>query len=172
MRRGFAGVPEHPARDLQFWRGGVIMLTPLPRAGSIVLALLLATACAGSEVVAEPVIPGPPTMVEVSPGVWIAEDYDYPLYYSDGFYWSLRGDVWYRSPAWDHGYVRYPREQVPQHIVNQPHDQYRHYHASADAERVYVPQGERPHSNREAHEHEHEPHEHGEHMSHGGHGHH
>lgn len=116
---------------------------------SIAVGTLLAVgpmSCAtGPDVSASVAMPGPPTMVEVSPGVWTAEDYDYPYYYSDGFYWSLRDDVWYRSPYWDRGFVVYPREQVPAHVVSLRHESYRRYRAPAEAERVYVPRGERPH---------------------------
>lgn len=105
-----------------------------------------AVGCAtGPEVSASVAMAGPPTMVEVAPGVWAAEDYDYPYYYSDGFYWSLRDDVWYRSPYWDRGFVVYPREQVPAHVVGLRHEQYRRYRAPQEAERVYVPRGEHPH---------------------------
>jgi hypothetical protein len=110
------------------------------------LAFGFAACASGPDVSASVAMPGPPTMVEVAPGVWTAEDYDYPVYYSDGFYWSLRDDVWYRSPYWDRGFAVYPREQVPAHVVNLRHDDYRRYRAPAEAERVYVPRGGHPHA--------------------------
>jgi hypothetical protein len=46
-----------------------------------------------------------PTLVEVSPGVWVIEDYNEPVFYADGFYWWYRDDGWYRSNYHDSGWV-------------------------------------------------------------------
>jgi hypothetical protein len=89
-------------------------------------------------------------MVLVSPGVWVVEDYDYPVYFSDGFYWYVDGGVWYRSRYWDHEFARYPREQVPGHLASLPHEQFRHYRGAPEAERVRPGRGEQPGANREA----------------------
>jgi len=47
-----------------------------------------------------------PAMVEVSPGVMVIEDYDQPVFYSDGFYWMYSGGVWLRSGYHNRGWVR------------------------------------------------------------------
>lgn len=46
-----------------------------------------------------------PAMVEVSPGVMVIEDYDEPVFYSDGFYWRYYGGMWYRSSYHTGGWV-------------------------------------------------------------------
>ena len=45
-----------------------------------------------------------PGMVDVSPGVQVIADYDYPVFYSDGFYWRYDGGLWYRSGYWNRGW--------------------------------------------------------------------
>lgn len=51
-----------------------------------------------------------PDLVEAEPGVQVIADYDYPVFYSDGFYWRFEGGAWYRSHdyrgGW--GYVAAP----------------------------------------------------------------
>jgi len=47
-----------------------------------------------------------PAMVEVSPGVMVIEDYDEPVFYSDGYYWMYSGGVWMRSGYHNRGWVR------------------------------------------------------------------
>ena len=46
-----------------------------------------------------------PAMVAVGPGVQVIADYDYPVFYSDGFYWRYDGGVWYRSGYYSGGWA-------------------------------------------------------------------
>lgn len=72
--------------------------------------------------------PGP-ALVEVSPGVQVIADYDYPVFYSDGFYWRYDGGLWYRSGYWDRGWaVSY---NVPGRVrgIDRPYA-YAHYRAN------------------------------------------
>jgi len=46
-----------------------------------------------------------PALVEVSPGVQVIADYDYPVFYSSGFYWRYDGGMWYRSGYYDRGWA-------------------------------------------------------------------
>ena len=48
---------------------------------------------------------GSPQMEYVSPGVQVISDYDYPVFYSDGFYWRYDGGAWYRSGYYNRGWV-------------------------------------------------------------------
>ena len=50
--------------------------------------------------------PGSPDLVAVdgSPGVQVIADYDYPVFYSDNFYWRYDGGLWYRSGYWGGGW--------------------------------------------------------------------
>jgi len=45
-----------------------------------------------------------PSMEYIGPGVQVIADYDYPVFYSDGFYWRNDGGVWYRSGYYDRGW--------------------------------------------------------------------
>ena len=47
-----------------------------------------------------------PGLVEVSPGVDVIADYDYPVFYSDGFYWRYDGGIWYQSGFYNRGWGR------------------------------------------------------------------
>ena len=38
-----------------------------------------------------------PDLVDVSPGVQVIADYDYPVFYSDGLWWRYDSGLWYRS---------------------------------------------------------------------------
>ncbi len=70
-----------------------------------------------------------PALVEVSPGVQVIADYDYPVFYSDGFYWRNTGGVWYRSGYYDRGWaVSY---NVPMGVrgIDRPYA-YAHYHGN------------------------------------------
>lgn len=47
-----------------------------------------------------------PSMAYVAPGVQVVADYDYPVFYSDGYYWRYGdGGVWYRSGYYDRGWA-------------------------------------------------------------------
>ena len=76
-------------------------------------ALTLLSACvvrAGVHAHAEP------NLVEVSPGVWVVEDYHEPIFYSNGYYWRSDGGVWYRSTYYTGGFARV-RYAPPRAIV-------------------------------------------------------
>ena len=45
-----------------------------------------------------------PGLVEVSPGVEVIADYDYPVFYSDGLYWRYDGGIWYQSGYYNRGW--------------------------------------------------------------------
>lgn len=78
---------------------------------TILISALFATAAAGcySE---EPDVAyaggatydGAPGLVEVSPGVQVMSNYDYPVFYSDGSYWRYDGGLWYQSGYYDRGW--------------------------------------------------------------------
>lgn len=56
-----------------------------------------------------------PSTVMISPGVYVVEDYDRSVLYSDGYYWQYEGGVWYRSGYHDRGWVRW--HNVPHGIA-------------------------------------------------------
>jgi hypothetical protein len=75
---------------------------------SLFIATALATTAAGcySEEpdVAYAATATTPDLVEVSPGVQVIADYDYPVFFSDGLYWRYDGGVWYQSPYYYGGW--------------------------------------------------------------------
>ena len=71
---------------------------------------------------------GGPALVEVSPGVQVIADYDYPVFYSGGLYWRQTGGVWYSSNVYSGGWaVNY---NVPYGVrgIREP-GMYAHYRA-------------------------------------------
>src|SRR5262245_6100052 len=49
---------------------------------------------------------GAPAMEVVSPGVQVVvADYDYPVFFTDGFYWRYYGGIWYSSRWYDRGWI-------------------------------------------------------------------
>jgi hypothetical protein len=72
-----------------------------------------------------------PTMVEVEPGVQVVEDYDQPVFYSDGLYWRYEGGVWYRSNYFDRAYVRVYNVPVAVQRIQRP-ERYVHYRVRGD----------------------------------------
>lgn len=69
----------------------------------------------------------PPPLVPIEPQVYVVEDYDVPVYYTDGHYWVARGDTWYHTPRWDQPWVVIDVALVPTLVVHKQHDRYVHY---------------------------------------------
>jgi hypothetical protein len=63
----------------------------------LLLCTVLVAGCYSEE--PDPVYPTAtsPDLVEVSPGVQVIADYDYPVFYSDGLWWRYDNGLWYRS---------------------------------------------------------------------------
>lgn len=117
----------------------------MPLVRKTVYALLLGVlvgACHGAA--GAVVITQPPSMVWVAPGIWVVEDYPYTVYYTDGFYWYLRGGIWYRSPRWDYSFARVAPSRLPPRLRGLPHERYHRYHASPQARRFHPGRGDRP----------------------------
>jgi hypothetical protein len=71
---------------------------------------------------------GAPSMAYVSPGVQVIADYDYPVFYSDGFYWRYDGGLWYRSGFYNRGWGVSYNVPVGVRGIARP-DAYVHYNA-------------------------------------------
>jgi hypothetical protein len=69
-----------------------------------------------------------PALVEVSPGVQVIADYDYPVFFSDGFYWRYDGGLWYRSGYWNGGWAVSYNVPVGVRRIDRP-SAYAHYRA-------------------------------------------
>jgi hypothetical protein len=99
----------------------------------LAISLLSAVGCyteadvgyAGPAVYAGPA----PTMEVVSPGVQVvAVDYDYPVFYSDGFYWRYYGGSWYSSRVYTGGWAASYNVPMGVRRIDRPYA-YAHYRA-------------------------------------------
>ena len=94
------------------------MLAKLALLGS--LALGLGTGCAvrtrGAVAYTDPA----PSLVYVSPGVSVIADYDYPVFYSDNYYWRYDGGLWYRSSSYRGGWVSSVNVPVSVRRIDRP----------------------------------------------------
>lgn len=61
-----------------------------------------------------------PALAYVSPGVSVVYDYDYPVFYADGFYWRNYGGYWYRSTYWNRGWAVSGSVPVAVRSINRP----------------------------------------------------
>jgi hypothetical protein len=62
-----------------------------------------------------------PDLVYVGPGVQVVADYDYPVFYSEGFYWRYNNGIWLRSRLYNRGFVRVHRVPVVVRNIRYPH---------------------------------------------------
>jgi len=67
-----------------------------------------------------------PSLVYVSPGVSVIEDYDQPVFYSDNYYWRYDSGNWYRSRNYRGGWQVDARVPVAVRRIERPHA-YVHY---------------------------------------------
>lgn len=89
-----------------------------------------------------------PELVFVEPGVYVVRDYDYAVYYIDGYYYSYRGGVWYGAAHYNDPWVHVHVGRVPSLIVHRDHTRYARYHGHRGAH-VYR-EASRPHRSRQA----------------------
>jgi hypothetical protein len=68
-----------------------------------------------------------PQMEYVAPGVQVISDYDYPVFYSDGFYWRWDGGNWYRSGFYNRGWGVAYNVPIGVRGIARP-EAYAHYH--------------------------------------------
>lgn len=106
------------------------------------------------------VVPAPPEVVMVpSSRVYFVPGVDFDVFFYNGYWWSPRGDRWYRSRAYDGPWRIIDHRYIPGPVYRVPHD-YRHR---------YV--GERHIPYRDWREHRHGGGNHGHGGGRGGHGH-
>jgi hypothetical protein len=88
-----------------------------------------------------------PDLVYVSPGVHVVADYDYPVFYSQGYYWRYNSGIWLRSPYWNRGFVRVRTVPVTVRRIRNPH-RYVHVRARGRVHRRPAMRDRRPHRRR------------------------
>jgi hypothetical protein len=100
-------------------------------ATSLAAALAASTGCySDSDVSAGPAYGySNPDLEYVSPGVQVVDDSDYPVFFSDGFYWRYDGGIWYQSQYWNRGWSGVGYGYVPLGIrgIRSPYA-YSHWH--------------------------------------------
>jgi len=92
----------------------------------VTLFAALATGCYGGADVAYTASYQTPTMAYVSPGVQVVYDYDYPVFFADGYYWRYSNDRWYSSPYYNRGWSVNYRVPVAVRGIHEPW-RYSHY---------------------------------------------
>jgi len=83
-----------------------------------------------------------PNLVTVQPGLSVVADANYPLFYSDGYYWLYRDGYWLRSPSYRGGFARIDYHMVPQRVryIDHPehYTHYRYYRGRYYAQPTYI----------------------------------
>jgi len=80
---------------------------------SLAAALAASAGCYSEEASAQPAYAADPELEVVSPGVQVVDDLDYPVFFSDGFYWMWDGGYWFRSSSWRGGWAGVNAYAVP-----------------------------------------------------------
>jgi hypothetical protein len=80
---------------------------------SLAAVLAASAGCYTDEVTAQPAYAADPEMETIGDGVQVVDDLDYPVFYTDGFYWMWDGGYWFRSPTWRGGWIGVNSYAVP-----------------------------------------------------------
>jgi len=113
---------------------------------AVVVALTLWGGTASAQVVSAQVTVAAPTvhfevappLVYVSPGVMVVQDYDEEIFFTGGWYWCRRGDVWFRTHDYHGGWVMAPHRYVPARIYRIPPGHYRNYRGGGFGHPAYA----------------------------------
>jgi hypothetical protein len=95
--------------------------------GGVLAASLAAAGCYGTTEVRGVAYTSTPSLEYVAPGVDVVADSDYPVFYSNNYYYRYDNGVWLASRYHNRGWVR--AEVVPQAVlrIDRPYA-YVHYH--------------------------------------------
>ena len=69
----------------------------------------------------------PPPVVEVNPGVQVVADQEEEVFVVDGWYWTRRGDHWFRARDHRGGWVVAEPRVVPATLGRMPPGKYKHW---------------------------------------------
>jgi len=114
------------------------MFRTLTVAGALVALLAADTGCVVSGSVRTHAYVETPNLVAIEPGVYVVADYDEPVFYNDGYYWTYRSGIWLRSYSYNSGFVRVYSVPYGVRRINRPYA-YRHYRARAGARVIRAP---------------------------------
>jgi hypothetical protein len=67
-----------------------------------------------------------PNLAYIGPNVQVVSDYDYPVFYSDNYYWRYDGGLWYRSSYHTGGWSVWNDVPVGVRSIDRPYG-YVHY---------------------------------------------
>ncbi|HEY5952096.1 MAG TPA: hypothetical protein VIV40_41650 [Kofleriaceae bacterium] len=67
-----------------------------------------------------------PSMYYVQPGVSVVAYSDYPVFYSDNYYWRYDGGLWYRSSYYNGGWIAWNDVPYSVRTIDRPHT-YAHF---------------------------------------------
>jgi hypothetical protein len=104
------------------------------RWGALLIALALPAAPAAAQVQVRVTAALPAIRFEVAPplvlvteGVEVVPDHDQEVFYSRGWYWHCRDQVWYRMRDHRGGWAVVDRRYVPVALVGLPPGKYKHW---------------------------------------------
>lgn len=72
-----------------------------------------------------------PAMDYVGPDVQVVADVDYPVFYSDNYYWRYYDGGWYRSPVYNGGWISVSNVPYAVRRIDRPWN-YSNYHVRRD----------------------------------------
>jgi len=71
----------------------------------------------------------PPPLVVVEPGIQVVPDQPEEVFYVDGWYWTRRGDRWFRTHDYRGQWVVAEPRIIPERLHRIPEGHYRHWRA-------------------------------------------
>jgi len=71
-----------------------------------------------------------PRLVVVSPGIQVVPEMQEEVFFTNGYYFARRDNVWYRSRTHTGGWVMVPGRRVPPGLARIPPGQYRNWKAA------------------------------------------
>ncbi len=77
----------------------------------------------------------PPRLVVVSPGIQVVPEFQEEVFFTGGYYWVRRDNLWYRSRVHTGGWVVVPGRRVPPGLARIPPGKYKHWKEARKEER-------------------------------------
>jgi len=84
--------------------------------------------CYGTTEVRGRVYASNPNLEYIGPDVQVVADYDRPVFYSNSYYWQYDNGLWFRSSAYDRGFVRVRTVPTAVLRIDRPYAYIRYHH--------------------------------------------